>query len=212
MDIALKAYGETGILAHHLSEPERQGLGRALIAHQPQGCLEYVWGDDSVCFIFEQPTSTDELSKWLEKINMAVGAPLCGELHEVPVVYDGPDLESVAAQIGLSIDEVIGIHSAPTYTVRMLGFAPGFPYLAGLDQRLHLPRKGSPRKRIEPGAVAIGGSHAGIYSVASPGGWHLLGRTEWVLFDPAAARGSGPDAKKVFLFSPGDQLRFQPVR
>jgi len=92
----------------------------------------------------------------------------------------------------------------------MIGFTPGFPYLEGLDEALHLPRRASPRPRIEAGAVAIGGPHAGIYSVASPGGWHLLGRTPERLFDPPSAQGSAPEPRQVFRFAPGDRLRFQP--
>jgi len=89
-----------------------------------------------------------------------------------------------------------------------MGFAPGFPYLDGLDERLHLKRKASPRDRIEPGSVAIGGSHAGIYSVASPGGWHLLGRTDFPLFQPEKARGTLSDAREVFALAAGDTVKF----
>lgn len=211
MQVALKAYGETGILAHELSEPARNGLCRALFQERPAGCLEYIEGDNTVLFIFRQPTSAGELEKWLKSIKTAKAGRSKSRIIDVPVIYDGPDLKSVAKAAGLSTEEVIEIHSATIYTVRMSGFTPGFPYLDGLDQRLHLPRKNLPRKRIKPGAVAIGGSHAGIYSVASPGGWHLLGRTELPLFDPAAAKVNPPDPAKVFLFSPGDRLRFQPV-
>jgi biotin-dependent carboxylase-like uncharacterized protein len=127
------------------------------------------------------------------------------------VIYDGPDLKRVAEETGLGVDEVVRIHTAPTYTVRMSGFTPGFPYLDGLDKQLHLPRRNLPRKRIKPGSVAIGGPHAGIYSVGSPGGWHLLGRTELPLFNPSAAKPETPDPREVFRFSPGDRLRFQAI-
>jgi len=127
----------------------------------------------------------------------------------VPVVYDGPDLKSVAQATGLDVDAVVAIHSAPIYRVRMMGFSPGFPYLDGLDPRLHLERKASPRDHIVPGAVAIGGRHAGIYSVASPGGWHILGRTELALFQPEKAKAESVDPREVFALAPGDEVKFK---
>lgn len=211
MRLALKTYGERAILAYDLSEKQRAGLCAALPAHKPEGCCEYVEGDNTVLFLFKEPISVRDLENWLRKIKLGNPRSSKARVIKVPIVYDGPDLKRVARQSGLSVEEVVGIHSSATYTVRMSGFTPGFPYLDGLDPRLHLPRKDSPRKRIAPGSVAIGGSHAGIYSVASPGGWHLLGRTDLVLFDPLAARGDAPDPKKVFFFSPGDRLRFQSV-
>lgn len=211
MQVALKTYGETGILAYDLSEPARAGLCRALLQEAPDGCLEYVEGDNTVLFIFKQPPAAGELKKWLKSVKTAKASSSKSGIIDVPVMYDGPDLKSVAKAAGLSPEEVTRIHSSTIYTVRMSGFTPGFPYLDGLDRRLHLPRKDVPRKRIKPGAVAIGGSHAGIYSVASPGGWHLLGRTELQLFEPVEAKENPPDPAKVFRFSPGDRLRFQPA-
>lgn len=212
MSLALKAYGERGVLAYNLSEPKRLALCRALMKEEPNECIEYIVGYDTVLFIFKRPTPTSKVAEWCSGIRAVRGSRLKGHIHEIPVLYDGPDLTLVAAQTGLSVDEVIAIHSSPVYTVRMMGFTPGFPYLDHLDERLHLPRKGVPHKRIEPGAVAIGGSHAGIYSVASPGGWHLLGHTELPLFDPIQAKGDTPDPQAVFRFSPGERLRFQPLR
>lgn len=211
MQLSLKTYGETGILAYDLTEPEREGLRRALQINQPENCLEYIEGYDTLLFIFKQPTLIDKLSEWLAPLALAGAADSKSDLLEIPVRYNGPDLESVAEQAGLSVDQVVNIHSGAIYTVRMLGFSPGFPYLDGLDPRLHLARKDSPRTRIKPGAVAIGGSHAGIYSVASPGGWHLLGHTDFTLFDQGAAQTAAPIAADVFVLSPGDRLRFQPI-
>lgn len=211
MHLALKAYGERAILAHDLSEKERAGLCDALHSAKPVGCLEYIEGDNTVLLIFEQPISAKELADWLKPVQAGTAGRSKGAIKKVPVKYDGPDLKSVAKQTGLTVDEVVEIHSKTVYTVRMSGFAPGFPYLDALDDRLHLPRKDTPRQRIRPGSVAIGGSHAGIYSVASPGGWHLLGRTELKLFDPAMAAGDALDPKRIFHFAPGDRLRFQPV-
>lgn len=127
-------------------------------------------------------------------------------LVTIPVAYggeSGPDLADVAARTGLSVDEVIARHAAPTYRVAFIGFLPGFPYLMGLDPALHLPRRATPRTRVPAGAVAIGGAQTGIYPVASPGGWHLIGRTALSLFDPAASPPS--------LLRAGDRVRFRPV-
>lgn len=124
----------------------------------------------------------------------------------IPTRYGGergPDLDEVARLAGLSPGEVVRRHAAPTYLVHFLGFTPGFPYLGGLDPSLATPRLATPRTRVPPGSVAIGGAQTGIYSVESPGGWRILGRTPLRLFD---ARGPRP-----FLLSPGDGLRFVPV-
>ena len=120
----------------------------------------------------------------------------------IEVTYNGEDLSAVAASTGLGEDEVIGLHSQPTYTVAFLGFSRGFPYLEGLDQRLWLPRRDSPRTRIPAGSVAIGAAQTGIYPLDSPGGWHLLGHTDVVLFDERC----DPPSR----VQPGDQVRFVP--
>ena len=125
-------------------------------------------------------------------------------VKEIPVRYDGPDLERVAKIKGLSVAQVCELHAATIYKVYMLGFAPGFPYLGDLDKRLHTPRLASPRTRVPAGSVAIGGEHTGIYSVASPGGWNIIGHTVAKLFDPAT------DATP-FLLQAGDRVRFVPV-
>lgn len=126
-----------------------------------------------------------------------------GRLTEIPVRYDGVDLAQVAEHAGLSCDEVIERHLASAYRVHCLGFAPGFPYLGGLDPRLATPRLASPRPRVPAGSVAIGGEHAGIYSIPSPGGWNLLGTTEASLFKPRAA-----SLDEMFLLRAGDRVRF----
>jgi KipI family sensor histidine kinase inhibitor len=129
-------------------------------------------------------------------------------LHEIPVAYDGVDLADVAERHGLGIGEVIERHCAPVYEVAMLGFSPGFPYLAGLDPKLHTPRRANPRQKVPAGSIAIGGSHTGIYSIESPGGWHLLGTTTVRIFDPSRRE---PDDEAMFLLRAGDRVKFLPV-
>lgn len=124
----------------------------------------------------------------------------------IPTSYGGehgPDLESVAQNAGLTTQEVIDIHSGIDYLVYMMGFAPGFPYLGGLDERLHTPRLTTPRMVIPPGSVAIAESQTGVYPIASPGGWRLIGRTPVAMFDPSLT----PPA----LLSTGSYIRFVPI-
>jgi allophanate hydrolase subunit 1 len=102
---------------------------------------------------------------------------------EVEVTFDGPDLAAVASAAGLTADAVVDLVAATEFTVAFCGFAPGFAYLAGLPAILNLPRRATPRTRVEAGAVAIAGEYAGIYPTASPGGWHLIGRSDAVLWD-----------------------------
>ncbi len=122
---------------------------------------------------------------------------------EVPVAYDGEDLTVVAEASGLTVGEVVERHQDAIYRCAFCGFAPGFGYLAGLDPALHLPRRESPRPRIPAGAVAIASHYTAIYPTASPGGWHLIGRTDIALWradrDPPA------------LITPGARVRFVGV-
>jgi inhibitor of KinA len=132
-------------------------------------------------------------------------APPPGQF-EIPVCYGGElgeDLEALAQAHDLSADEVIAAHSGATYRVQMLGFAPGFAYLAGLDPRIATPRRRSPRTRVPAGSVAIGGELTGIYPLDLPGGWHVIGRSPLRFFDPAAPRPS--------LLIAGDLVRFKPI-
>ncbi|WP_297495864.1 5-oxoprolinase subunit PxpB [Thermococcus sp.] len=129
-----------------------------------------------------------------------------GKLVEVPVVYGGeygPDLEFVAEYNGLSVDEVVEIHSRPVYRVYFLGFLPGFAYLGGMDERIATPRLEKPRLKVPAGSVGIAGKQTGIYPLESPGGWRLIGRTPLRLFNPA----KGPPT----LFQPGDRVKFVPI-
>lgn len=136
----------------------------------------------------------------------AVAAAPAPRTVEIPVCYaatHAPDLAVVAAQAGLPASEVIARHCAPLYRVAMLGFAPGFPYLIGLDPALHTPRRADPRTQVPAGAVAIGGGQTGIYPRALPGGWQIIGRTPQVLFDPGRQPAS--------LLQAGDGVRFRPI-
>lgn len=125
---------------------------------------------------------------------------------KIPVCYGstyGPDLETLAALHNMSTTEVIERHCTPIYDISMLGFAPGFPYLSGLDTRLATPRKQTPALRIPKGAVGIAGAQTGIYSIETPGGWHIIGRTPIDLFQPIKTPPT--------LLKAGDRLQFVPI-
>lgn len=125
---------------------------------------------------------------------------------EIPVCYGGelgPDLEALAAYHGLTESEVIRLHSEGEYLVYMIGFAPGFPYLGGLSEKIATPRHASPRLSIPAGSVGIAGVQTGIYPIATPGGWQLIGRTPIQLFNP--------DQHPPTLLQSGDVVKFKPI-
>lgn len=129
-----------------------------------------------------------------------------GDAIEIPVLYGGdagPDLEPCAKALSLTTDELVRRHCAARYHVAMLGFAPGFPYLLGLDPALALPRLARPRQKVPAGSVGIGGGQTGIYPQPGAGGWRLLGRTPLRLFDAARERPA--------LLQAGDRVRFVPI-
>jgi KipI family sensor histidine kinase inhibitor len=123
--------------------------------------------------------------------------------HVIPTRYDGPDLDSVAERVQMSRAAVILAHSSREYHVLAIGFLPGWGYLGPLDPALSLPRRTTPRTRVPAGSVAIAGAQTGVYPRVTPGGWHLIGSTDVVLFDPQRDPPS--------LLRAGDRVRFSPV-
>lgn len=132
----------------------------------------------------------------IHKQNCKVHVSAKRVIHEIPVNYSGDDLAMVLEYYQINLAELIQLHSAPEYLIAMLGFRPYFPYLLGLDEKLFIPRRSSPRLNVKRGAIAIGGQQTGIYTQDSPGGWHIVGYTEFSDF----AR-----------FKPGDYLKFKVV-
>lgn len=124
----------------------------------------------------------------------------------IPVCYDpecGPDINFVAEHAGLSVEEVIKIHSSKPYLIYMLGFQPGFPYLGGLDERIHTPRLENPRQRLEAGSVGIGGKQTGLYPMESPGGWQIIGLTPVMCYNASKA--------EPIPYRAGDYIQFEPI-
>ncbi|MEP6880849.1 MAG: 5-oxoprolinase subunit PxpB [Dokdonella sp.] len=147
-----------------------------------------------------------DVRRWLESRkledpdNDGVGSE---QVHQISVHYGGewgPDLDAVAIHAGLTPAQVIRLHTSIEYRVGMLGFAPGFPYLIGMDQRLSIPRHATPRTKVHAGSVGIAGAQTGIYPRSGPGGWQIIGRTEDILFDAYCEHPA--------LLEPGDCVRF----
>jgi inhibitor of KinA len=153
-------------------------------------------------------TGYDALVRALEELSQTArnAAPPPSRQVELPCCYDpelGLDLEAAARRLELSPDEVVRLHAAPTYHLYFIGFTPGLPYMTGMPERLHLPRLPTPRTKVPPGSVGIGGIQCCIYSVESPGGYWILGRTPLALYDP-----EGPEP---VLLAAGDRVRFRPI-
>ena len=168
---------------------------RSLLVEYDIATLDYVEIRDQVAALIEKTVTADGLV-----------TEIGSDSHQIPVAYGGefgPDLETVAEHAGIDVDEVIAIHSGTDYHVFMLGFAPGFPYLGGMDERIACPRLSTPRTRVPAGSVGIAEAQTGVYPNESPGGWQLIGRTPVALFDVD----SDPPAAML----PGTQVNFAPI-
>lgn len=146
----------------------------------------------------------DQLKKYLSMAGNAENKQK--KIVEIPVCYEeefGPDLKFVAEHAGLSEEDVIAIHTAKEYLVYMIGFQPGFPYLGGLDERIFTPRLREPRVKIRAGSVGIGGEQTGLYPLASPGGWQIIGTTP--------VKAYNPKKNPSIPYEAGDYIRFYPI-
>ncbi|WP_345831158.1 5-oxoprolinase subunit PxpB [Erwinia sp. HDF1-3R] len=183
------------------------GLAATLSA-RPE-VTEVIPGMNNITVLLSDPQSTapdaiEWMQFWWEK---SEALELATRRIEIPVVYGGqagPDLEVVARHSGLSPQQVVEAHAAAEYQVFFIGFQPGFPYLAGLDNRLHTPRRAEPRVAVPAGSVGIGGSQTGVYPLSAPGGWQLIGHTGVALFDP--------QNRPPTWLRPGDSVRFIPQK
>ena len=144
------------------------------------------------------------LDEWEQQSFEAL--PLEKRIVRVPVCYDEEfalDMGRMEQETGLCAEDIVRLHSGRMYTVYMMGFLPGFPYLGGLDERLAVSRLAEPRKHVVAGSVGIGGAQTGVYPIDSPGGWNIIGRTPLRLFDAGRM--------EPFLFEPNDEVRFVPI-
>jgi len=181
-----------------------------LIQHEaPAGVVETVPTFRSLLVYYDPgqvgyETLCATLGALAERAEAAVLPP--ARLVEIPCCYDpelGPDLAAAAERLGLSVDELVSLHASVEYLVYFVGFTPGLPYMAGVPERIQLPRLPTPRVKVPPGSVGLGGAQFCIYSVESPGGYWLLGRTPLRLYDPEAAEPT--------LLRAGDRVRMRRI-
>uniref|UniRef100_A0AAU1I5K4 Allophanate hydrolase subunit 1 n=1 Tax=Streptomyces sp. NBC_00180 TaxID=2903632 RepID=A0AAU1I5K4_9ACTN len=196
--------GDDALLVEVASGEEARALHAELLRRRAQGSLsvrEIVPADRTV--LLDGLADPARLASELTTSEVPHAPPRAGEVVELPVRYDGPDLADVAAHWGVSPPEVARIHADTEFSVAFCGFAPGFGYLTGLPPRYDVPRRATPRTAVPAGAVALAGPYTGVYPRSSPGGWQLIGTADAVLWDhtrvPAA------------LLSPGTRVRFVPV-
>ncbi len=184
------------------------GALHALDAARERWVVDLVPGYASLMVIYDAvQAAPQQVQQWLTQ-TLATAQPEPARRHaiEVPVWYHpsvGMDLEPLAREKGLTVEELVALHTAPEYLVYMLGFRPGFPFLGGLDPRLFAPRLATPRVAVPAGSVGIGGQQTGIYPMKSPGGWRLLGRTPMKLFSL--------EKDPPFALGVGDRVRFVPI-
>lgn len=170
---------------------------------------EVIPGMNNITVVLREPQNLaldgiERLQRWWEESEAMV---IDSRRIDIPVIYGGsfgPDLDEVAGHCGLSVSQVVEQHSSVNYVVYFLGFQPGFAYLAGLASTLVTPRRAEPRLIVPAGSVGIGGSQTGVYPLATPGGWQLIGRTSVKLFNPAD--------ETPTLLAPGDTVRFVPQK
>lgn len=204
--------GDSAVLIPVKDAPAAGALARRVAAARLDGFIECVPAFDSVAICFNPLRVTAralmaELAASRKRKTPGNAPASAPRDIEIPVCYDaafGPDLAEVAAHSGLDVHRVIQLHAAGKYLVGAIGFMPGFPYLSGLHVRLRTPRRGTPRLQIPAGSVGIGGAQTGIYPLASPGGWNLIGRTPLALFRPD--RENDPT-----LLRPGDRVNFRII-
>jgi KipI family sensor histidine kinase inhibitor len=198
--VAARPAGEHALLLA-LSDTEAAHLvSRHLRATCPE-LTDIVPGHRTVLAVWDTAPIVDLAALAAEALAVP-GTAVPGTRVEIAVTYDGPDLAEVAGATGLSPEDVVARHADAEYLVAFIGFAPGFAYLVGGDERLRVPRRSAPRERVPVGSVGLAGPYTGIYPRESPGGWQLIGRTEAVLFDEMR----NPPA----LLSAGDRVRFVP--
>lgn len=199
----IRPFGESALLVELESANQAQALAASLRTDPPPGMIESVPGLASLLVELDPLTAYPERVATIIEHRLAGLEPMrpAGRLHTIAVVYDGPDLDTVATLTGHSRSELVALHTSIELRVLFCGFAPGFAYLGDLPRELRVERLATPRTRTPAGSVAIAGSMSGIYPAELPGGWRLIGHTQVSVFD---ARRDPPA-----LLLPGDRVRFE---
>ncbi len=215
MEITFYPIGDTGLqlsFGDVLSEELNQQIRKyaAFLRKNPiNGIVEWVPAYTALTIYYQPEVITyarlkdvlTEASSQLEQFSLPPAS-----VYEVPTVYGGefgPDLEFVARHNGLHEKDVISLHSSSTYLIYMMGFAPGFPYLGGMPEKIAAPRLETPRRQVPAGSVGIAGSQTGVYPLETPGGWRIIGRTPLEFYNP--------EREKPILLEAGNYIRFKPI-
>lgn len=194
--------GDAALLVETADLATAHRLNAALRNEPLPGIVDVVPGERTVLVVTDPSADLAGLAARLPHLRLPEDPDGDAQPVEIPVTYDGADLDEVADLTGLSRDEVVRRHCAATYTVAYLGFSPGFGYLTGLDPTLRVPRRASPRTSVPAGSVAVADRYAAVYPSPSPGGWRLLGRSGLRLWDVTRDPPS--------LLRPGMRVRFVP--
>jgi KipI family sensor histidine kinase inhibitor len=197
--IEVRRAGERAVLLELPANAAAVRVARRL-ASQCAGLVDVVPGHRTVLVTWDDEPPREEVLAVAESALRDDDAALAAVSIEIPVCYDGPDLHEVARLTALSPEDVAARHMRAEYVVGFLGFAPGFAYLLGGDERLRVQRRAEPRERVPAGSVALAGPYSGIYPRESPGGWQLIGSTTTVLFDA--------ERRSPALLSAGELVRF----
>lgn len=196
MSVAVRRAGDRAAIVELPDNAAAVRTARLLRDEHP-ALIDVVIGHTTVLVTWSEPVP--DLQAIAERALGPERAP-AGRLIDIPVIYDGPDLDEVSVLTGFSPEEVVARHTRAEHVAAFLGFQPGFAYLIGGDERLRVPRREVPRTQVPGGTVAIAGPYSGVYPRDSPGGWRLLGSTPALMFDAARQ----PPA----LLAPGDRVRF----
>ena len=200
--VSIEPFGDAALLVTLGSLSDVHALDSAITAAMWSDVVECVPAYRTVLVRVGMGVDQAELSSRIWALDAPCRVAPDRQLFEIPVVYDGVDLDDVAHFVGVPVREVVSRHTAPEYTVAFLGFLPGFAYLAGLDPTLAVPRLATPRVVVPTQSVAIGGDQTAVYPAESPGGWRLIGTTVTPMWDPVRA---------LPLLSAGDRVRFVDV-
>ncbi|HEX5532144.1 MAG TPA: allophanate hydrolase subunit 1 [Actinomycetales bacterium] len=206
MTVRVLPYGDAALLVELADLDEVLAFADAVRSATPPEVVDVVPAARTVLVVAEPGADLTSLERSLLDLRPSTskaGPANADDVLELPVHYDGPDLEEVAAVMELSVEELISLHTGREWQVAFGGFAPGFGYLTRHDFTATIPRREQPRTRVPAGAVGLAGRFSGVYPSASPGGWQLIGRTDAVLWDV--------DRDPPSLIRPGSWVRFLPV-